>query len=293
MGFLAEAFSRKASADGYAMLRQIANWGRSSSSGKVVTVNTALQVATVLACMRVKANGYAQVPLKLMRLSADGKTRTPATDHPLYNILKTRPNEWQTSFEYREMLAFHLGLAGNHYSFINRSNRAGIMELIPFEPGCVSVKRDDDLTLSYDIRFANGKAKNFPAKSIWHLRGPSWNSWMGLPAVELAREAIGLAMALEEQQAVMQKNGVRATGTYSVEGTLKDAQYESLRKFITDNYAGPNAGLPMILDRGAKWLQHSLSNVDAQTHDMRRFQVEEICRQLGVNPIMVDRKSVV
>lgn len=234
----------------------------------------------------------AQVPLKLMRESADGKTRTPAKEHPLYSLLKNRPNDWQTSFEYREMLSFHLDLCGNHYSFINRSNRAGIMELIPFEPSSVRVKRADDFTLSYDVRAENGSTQNFPAKAIWHVRGPSWNSWMGLEAVQIAREAIGLSMAIEEQQARTQRNGVRAPGIYSVDGSLSPVQYKHLKAWIDENIGGPeNAGKPMLLDRAAKWTSTSMTSVDAETLDTRRFQVEEICRHFGVNPIMVFAES--
>jgi HK97 family phage portal protein len=292
MAFLADAFARKASSGGYALLREIAGWGRTSATGKIVNVKTAIEVAAVLACVRVKANGIAQVPLKLMRSSKDGRTRRPAIDHPLHDILKSRPNEWQTSFEYREMLAIHLALCGNAFSFVNRSNRAGIMELIPFEPGNVTVKRADDRTLTYEVRMQNGSMQSFPAKSIWHVRGPSWNSWMGLEAVQIAREAVGLAMATEEQQAKMQKNGVRASGTYSVEGTLKEEQYKALKTWINENYAGPeHAGAPMVLDRNAKWLQNSMTGVDAQTIETRRFQVEEIARHLGVNPIMIFAES--
>jgi HK97 family phage portal protein len=291
MGFLADAFARKASSNGYALLREIAGMTRSSWSGKVVTIDTAVQVAAVMACVRVRANGLAQVPLKLMRESKDGKTRLPAKEHPLYWLLNRRPNDWQTSFEYREMLSLHLDLAGNHYSFINRSNRSGIMELIPFMPGSVSVKQNDDWTLSYEVTGKDGRKQPFPAKAIWHVRGPSWNSWMGLECVRIAREAIGLSMALEEQQARMQKNGIRASGTYSVEGSLKEDQYKALRQWIDDNYAAENAGRPMILDRGAKWLQHGMTNVDAQNIESRRFQVEEICRHFQVNPIMVFAES--
>ena len=43
----------------------------------------------------------------------------------------------------------------------------------------------------------------------------------------------------------------------------------------------------MILDRSAKWLQQSMSGVDAQHIETRRFQVEEVCRALRVMPIMV------
>lgn len=291
MGLLADAFARK-SASNYDVLRQIAGWGRLSKSGKSVNVKTAIEVAAVFACMRVIANGIAQVPFKLMRESADGKTRLPARDHPLYEILATRPNGWQTSFEYREMLAMHLVLCGNAFSFVNRSSRAGVLELIPFEPGCVTVTRADDWTLSYKVRGQDGTSRIFPAEAIWHLRGPSWSSWMGLEAVQLAREAIGLAMATEEQQARMQKNGVRASGTYSVDGTLKPDQYEALAAWIDKSLAGvENTGKVMLLDRGAKWLNTSMTGVDAQTLETRRYQVEEVCRFALVNPIMVGAES--
>ena len=291
MAMLARAFSRK-SAGGYDLLREIAGMMRTSHSGKSVTVRTAIEVSTVCACARVIGEGIAQVPLKLMRESADGKTRLPAKDHSLYDILGSRPNEWQTSFEYREMVAMHAVLAGNHYSFINRSNRSGIMELIPFEPGSVTPKRAEDWTLTYDVRGQNGKVQTFPAKAIWHVRGPSWNSWMGLEAVHLAREAIGLSLATEEQQARMQRNGVKTSGVYSVEGTLKDDQYEALKKWIDKNIGGvENAGKAMLLDRGAKWLNTSMTGIDAQTLETRRYQVEEICRFFRVNPIMVGAES--
>ena len=174
--------------------------GRETSSGKSVTVATALDVATVLACARVIADGIAQVPLKLFQESADGKSRVPAKDHRSYAMLSKRPNEWQTSYRYRETMGLHLALCGNHFAFKNIV-RGAVVELIPFEPGQVTVKRSDDYALKYEVRAPNGKVQEFPASLIWHVRGPSWNSWMGLESVQLARQAIGLSMAIEEGQA--------------------------------------------------------------------------------------------
>ncbi len=284
---LAEAFSRK-SANSYDLIRELLG-RRASATGKNVTVSTSIEVAAVFACMRVIGEGIAQVPLKLMRESKDGKTRLPANDHPLYTILGTKPNEWQTSFEYREMIAMHAALCGNAYSFINRSVRGGeIYELIPFTPGSVVVKRADDLTLTYEVTASNGSKQVFPAESIWHLKGPSWNGFQGLEVVAQAREAIGLSMAIEESQARMQKNGVRASGAYSVEGTLNADQYKALKGWIEENHAGPgNSGAPMVMDRAAKWLPHTMSGVDAQTLETRLFQISEICRFMRVSPIMI------
>lgn len=282
---------RRKAAGSYDILRELL--GRTTSAtGKVVSVKTAIEVATVFACMRVIGEGIAQVPLKLMQESKDGKTRLPAKQHPLYEVLSCRPNAWQTSFEFREMLAMHAVLCGNAFSFINRLNNGKIASLIPFEPGHVSIKCASDWTLSYEVRAQSGSVQLFPAESIWHVRGPSWNSRKGLEAVHLAREAIGLTMATEEQQARMQKHGVRASGVYSVEGTLKDDQYKALKAWIDQEMGGvENSGKAMVLDRNAKWLNTSMTGIDAQTIETRRLQVEEICRFFRVNPIMVGAES--
>jgi HK97 family phage portal protein len=290
MGYLADALTRKA-VGGNDVFRELL--GRSTSAtGKVVNVKTAVEVATVNACMRVIGEGIAQVPLKLMRENKGGTTRLPAKEHALYEILACRPNGWQTSFEYREMLAWHVGLTGAHFSFKNRLSKGDIAELIPFEPGQVTVKRADDWTLSYEVTAANGARQIFPAESIWHVRGPSWNSWMGLEAVRLAREAIGLAMASEEHGAKLHKNLARVGGILSVDGSMGQDQYENLRKWVEENIEGSgNAYRTAIIDRGAKWTPAIMNSVDAQHLETRRYQVEEICRFFRVNPIMVGAES--
>ena len=282
-------WSRKA-ANAYDILRELVSQ-RSTASGKTVNAKTAVEVSTVYACMRVLGEGVAQVPLKLMKASADGKTRLEARDHPLFEVLGTRPNAWQTSFEWREMVVWHVGLAGNHYSYINRGRGGRILELIPFAPGAVTPRRMDDYSLRYDVFGLDGKAMTFTQDQIWHLKGPSWEGWLGLEAVKIARESIGLAMATEQQQASLQKNGVTTTGTYSVEGVLRDEQQKQILAWIQRNTGSGNAGGVLVLDRGAKWNPTTMTGVDAQTIETRRMQIEEICRFCRVNPIMVGAES--
>lgn len=261
---------------------------RASSSGMTVTVDTALQVTTVLDCVRVLAEGVAQVPLKLFQESADGRTRTPAKAHPLYALLSTKPNPWQTSFEFRESLMFHTTLCGDFIAFKNVV-RGTVRELIPFLPNTVTVKRDTStLELTYEVRAPNGSQQVFPASAIWHVRGPSWNTWSGMGAVHLARDAIGLAIAAEGNQSAYHKNGGQVSGLLSMEGNLSDQGHAQLRAWVEKNYVGPeNAGKWMILDRGTKFTPMQMTGTDAQQLETRRHQVEEICRAFRVMPIMV------
>jgi HK97 family phage portal protein len=277
--------SRKAVAFSDAFLDFFSN--RVSATGKHVNAATALEVSTVVACVRVIGEGIAQVPLKLMQETTGGRSRLPAKKHPLYELLAVRPNPWQTSFEFRETLAWHVVLTGNFFAFKNIVG-GKIKELIPFEPGMVTVMRDEFGVLTYQVTPESGRTQIFPASAIWHVRGPSWNTWMGLDAVHMAREAIGLAMATEEQHARMHKNGVQPSGVYSVEGTLDKDQNEKLRGWIEREMGGSaNTGRPIVLDRSAKWLSTGLSGVDAEHLATRKHQIEEICRFLRVMPIMV------
>lgn len=77
---------------------------RVSKAGVPVSWERALDVSTVFACIRVIAEGVAQVPLRVMRELPDGKGSVPATDHPLYKVLNSKPNRWQTSFTMRETM---------------------------------------------------------------------------------------------------------------------------------------------------------------------------------------------
>lgn len=259
---------------------------RMSKSGVTITLKEALRCATVFACARVIANGIAGVPLKLFQETAAG-TKLPARDHPLYRVLHRKPNPWQTSFEFRETLALHLVLAGRAYAY-KVIVGGKVRELIPFEPGRVHVcLADDGITLTYKVTGKDGQIREFDAGLIWHLKGPSWCGWEGLDALDLAREAIGLAISAESSQATLHKGGVRPSGVYSVDGSLNPQQYKDLRKFLADNYAGESSGLPMIVDRNAKWLSTAMTGVDAQHLETRKHQVEEVCRSMGVMPIMV------
>lgn len=258
--------------------------GKKSKSGDIVNWRTAIQVSTVLACASVIARGIAQVPLKIMQES--GGRKRVAREHPLYFLLHNQPNPWQTSFEYRETMALHLVLAGHHFAFKNMLG-GELLELIAIEPGYVRMTRAVSGDITYHVTMPGGASVDFPEEAIWHIRGPSWNGWDGMDPMVLAREAIGLSIAAEETQSEMHSNGLRTSGVYSVEGSLNPQQYKDLRKFLADNYAGDKQGLPMIVDRAAKWLPTALNGVDAQHLETRRFQVEEVCRTMGVMPIMV------
>lgn len=283
-------WSRKANEDGSIrhsadLLNTLFGW-MSTKSGASVNNTTALEVTVVLSCVRVIAEGIAQVPLKLFQES--GRNLNPATEHPLYRLLHRKPNPWMSSYELRETMAIHAALTGNAVAFVNRMPGTGrVLEIVPIRPNDIEIKRSDTGMPIYIVTGIDGSRREIPRGAIWHWRGPSWDGAAGLQIVKYAREAIGLAMATEEAHAGLHKNGARLSGVYSVEGTLTMEQHKQLSAWIDKSYGGvANAARIMLMDRAAKFTPQTMSGVDAQHLETRRFQIEEICRAFRVQPIM-------
>jgi HK97 family phage portal protein len=266
--------------------REIYGRGRTSETGRVVTVASALEVSTVLACARTHAKNLAIPSFDIFQ--EDGPTRTVIKNHPVTQLMTYRANAWQSGIDYRNTMALHLALCSNHFAFRNMVG-GRLTELIPFEPQFVAVRQDpSDYSLIYTVRAPNRQTMDFPAEAIWHVRGAAWNSWYGLDAVRLGREAIGLALATEENHAKLHKNASRPGGLYSVEGTLNPDQFKAMKAWIDENFAGSeNAFSTMILDRNTKFTPMVMTGVDSQHLETRRFQIEEICRVMDTLPIMV------
>lgn len=286
MGLLARAIERKASSS-LELWAEIAKAGRMSKAGATINLTNALRVATWFACVNVLARGTAQVPFKLFQETQDGGLTKilPARQHRLYDLLTTKPNDWQTSYEFREQLVIHAA-HGNAYAWKNVVG-GKVLELILLDPSRMAPEQPDEFgEPRYKYTLRDGRVVPFRKDQIWHVRGPSWTGFAGLDILQQAREALGLAIATEETHSGLHANGVKTTGVYSVEGTLNADQNEKLRAALKKE-ARENPGAPLILDRSAKWLATTMSGMDAQHLETRRFQIEEVCRFAGVSPFMV------
>lgn len=259
-----------------------------AKSGIPINWKTALQASTALGCARVIAEGIAQVPFKLFKERVGGGMDA-AKDHDLYELLYLKPNEWQTSFEFREMIGLHLAFMGNAYVLKVRGLRDKIVELLPFDPNRVQAKpAGASLERSYMVTLADGGQMPVAANNMWHLRGLSWDGMEGLPGIRLAKEAIGLALATEEHGARMFSNGAKPGGILTTAATLKEDQIKLLRESWDQvQGGGANAFKTAILSGGLTWLPLAQTGVDSQHLEQRKFQVEEVCRMFRVMPIMV------
>jgi HK97 family phage portal protein len=240
-------------------------------SGVKLNEDNALQISTVYACVRILAESVAQLPLKVYRRTATGSEE--ATEHPAFRLLKSEPNQFQTSFEFREMMQGQVSLRGNAYAYIERDAAFQPVALIPLDPASVEVYKGD-------------RSKRFKYKGRWmerwevlHIAGLSSDGFVGLSPVALMRETMGVAKALEMATGSLLGNGVRTSGVLEHPAELSDEAAKRLREQFDDLYAGAaKNGKTVVLEEGMKWHQVGMTFEDAQVLESKKFSVEEICR---------------
>lgn len=253
-----------------------------SVTGINVTAESALTISTVYACVSAIAQDIAAMPLHMYRrLSNGGKERAP--NHPLYDLLRHQPNEWQTAFEYWETQVALALLRGNAYSQIVEGPRGFADQLIPLNPARMKVEQLEDDRLRYTYTRENGRPDVFSQEEIFHLRGLGSDGISGLSIVSLAREAMGLAKATEEYGGRFFGQSAEPRGVLQLDGRLSDEGFERLKENWHQVHGGlGGAHKVAILENGVKWQQVGLSNEDSQFLDSRKFQVEEVARWFKV-----------
>ena len=264
-----------------------------AESGERVDEKSALQIATVYACVRLLAETVAALPFHLYRYMDDGDGKEKATDHPLYKILYRQANSEMTSFSFREAMMTHLLLYGNAYAQIVRDGRTGILGLYPLLPENVEVDRKDNGDLYYIYHAytdekpgEHDKDIYFDREEILHIPGLGFNGLVGFSPIAMMKNALGTELAVEKYGSSFFKNGAQPSGVLEHPGVLKDP--EKIRRNWSAVYGGANnAHKVALLEEGMTYKPISLPPEDSQFLSTREFGVDEICRIFRVPPHMV------
>lgn len=262
--------------------------GLITPAGQSVTPLSSLQCTAVYACVRVIAETLASLPLLLYRRLPNGAGKERDDTNPLYDVLHSRPNAWQTTMEFVELMQTWVTLRGNAYAVLVPGARGWIDQMLPMHPDRVRVEQLPSYRLRYKYTTPNGEMVTLLQDEVLHIRGLSDDGVLGMSPIERMRNAVGLAQAAEEFGSRMFSNGVRPSGVLSHPGKLSDAAYSNLKNSMRREYAGAgNAAKLLILEEGIQYSTTSISPEEAQFLETRKYQVTDIARMFRVPPHMI------
>ena len=265
--------------------------GSASASGMRITADTAKRIGAVLACVGVIGRNLGMMPCKIFTEAPDGSKKV-VDHHPLYDVLYSTPNNFQTAFEFKQMMQGHLELRGNAYAEIKPGPRGAVDQLIPMHPDRVVVEQlkpsgrlryryNDPLTGTTRILMGA------PDSEVFHLRNFSDDGRMGQSTVSMACDVFGVALARQDYSARFLKNDARPPFVF--EGTnFRDKEAERrFREAWQEGQTGANRHKGGLLPPGVSIKELGVKPIDAQMLDAMKFSRIDCCSIFGVPPHLI------
>lgn len=259
--------------------------GRTGKSGALVTGDSAMRLSAFYAGVRVTAQAIAGMGLGIYD-RVEGGSREKVRDGSLHEILTVSPNRDQTPMEFWEGLVAWTVTQGNGYAYRDTSGTR-LTSLLPIPSPLIYPRLSKEAGDVEYVMADRGKAEILPREKIFHVKGFGLGGLVGVSAVRYGVESISSALSTEESAAKFFANGMNASGFLSSDQILNEEQRAQLNEMMKAYSGSRNAGKLMVLEAGLKYSQIVLKPTDAQMLESRQFNIEEICRWLGLPPIII------
>jgi HK97 family phage portal protein len=263
-------------------LRSPAAWewisgGHSTDAGEVINDISALKISTVFACVRVLSESVASLPVRLLRITPQG--RVQELENPLYHLLSVAPNPEMTSFVYFETVAFHLSLTGNSYSEIERSTDGTPVALWPLNPRLTRAIRMPDGSLKYETSDGEtgGNRRIIDAANCLHVPLMSFDGIVGLSPIMQAARSLGLASAAEKFGSRLFANYATPNIALLMKQKVKAEDKQKIRRDWEELQSGSNQHRVAVIDQEMDVKTLSITPEEGQFLETRVHQRSDIC----------------
>jgi HK97 family phage portal protein len=265
-----------------------------SATSLLISQGTAMAVSAVYACVSIRSQDVARCTPRLFeKAKEEGDKRKLITNHPVAKLL-ARPNERQNWFEFCEQVNAGYLLRGNGYAAIQHDSRGKPVGLIPVSPDAAMVLEAPEGQIFYNVNrvglWQMAMLKEFPvtipAENMFHLRGLTFNALVAASTINLARDSIGVAMALEQQAARWMANGARPSVVLQTKKSLNKEAADRLKQQWNDLFGGlMNVGRTAVLEDGIEAKPLALTTADIEYISQRNFQLIDIARFYRMPPL--------
>lgn len=243
--------------------------GRRTRAGVRVDEDSALTFAGVWRASRILSEAESGLPL-LTYKRRDDDGREPATELPVYDLLKSMPNPDMESVSFRCGRTLHQVNWGNGFAEVERTGRTNDpLWLWPIHPSRVRPtmphdKLDAEL-FPYIVRNNDGTELGMKRDEMLHIPGafPEDGVW-GKGTIAYMRELVGYAQSVQRHGAGYFGSGAMPKGVLTLPGMKDPEARRQYRKEWKEVHGSPDANEIAILPVDAKFNPIMISNEDSQ-----------------------------
>jgi HK97 family phage portal protein len=259
-------------------------FGSDNTAAEAVNPNTAMRVATVYTCVRIKGDTLGMLPGNIMQRV--GNTTQVAFNHPAYYLLHTRPNPWQSSFEFWKWVVGTVELEGEAFGMITRDGGMNPLRITPFHPDDVVVMEDTDQNPYYYIK---KNMQRVPEYNVLHFKNYQPSAKRGISTIQQNAETIG--SAIKQRKYANRSMGTVPPAYATTDQNLPVAkpQQEQFREYLENQMSGwyESGELPFFFS-GFEVKPLGIKPVDAAYLDQISATKEDIFGIFGVPPAIAN-----
>lgn len=258
-----------------------------------VPVN-ALSEATYFACLKVLSEAIGKLPLKLLQYN-DRNGVITARDHPLYSVLRDRPNPYMTSTTFWSTVEYNRNHYGNAYVLIEGAGEKTRLWIMPSDD--VEVWYDDmqllgDIPDIYYIYSHGGKRYKFGSEEVLHFKSSNMlDGIVGISVQDQLKLTIEGGSKAQELINKMYNSGFTAKAVLQYTGSLSD---DNVKSFVAgiESYAkgelksdGIENIIPIPL--GANLTPLNVKLADNQFIEVKQYTALQIASAFGIKPYQI------
>jgi HK97 family phage portal protein len=271
-------------------LQSLAEWLGLTVDELDVKGAKSLKEITVFTCIRILSETIGKLPIKIY--NDKGK----ATDHPLYPLLKLRPNPYMSAYIMKLATEVQRNVYGNAYWWMDISRRYNIKGLYLLDSTKMEIYVDDVGLISsktkvwYVYTDKTGVKHKIDSDEIMHFKGLSLDGITGLSTIEM------LKMQVETNKAEGQflnnslKNGMTTSGIVQYVGDLDEKKKETFRKNFESMSSGlKNVNRVSLLPIGYQYQPIALKMTDAQFLENTKLSIQQLTAAFGIKPHQVNQ----
>lgn len=277
-------------------VRQMQVWGLNlggSAAGVNVDENAAINLTTVYACVSLRSQLLASLPVGCFR-KLPNDDREAVDQHPAHWIFNKSPDEMMSSFNATEASEGHVLLRGNSFFEVVRNNRGQAMEAYLLDPRHMTIKVDQEKGTglhvpSYEYSEGRGTPIKFDRSEILHFANFGNNGLVGVAPLTMFRESMGMSVAANRYAAEFFSKGGYPLGFLTRKGTVHKTERETFREEWDYMHGGGphNSHRVALLTGEMSWQSVGMSNADSQLLGLRQFQKYELASLFRVPPFLI------
>ncbi len=250
-----------------------------------------LKSTTYFVCMQIRCNAIAKIPIKVMKFK-DGSSTT-ASKHPLYKLLKYRPNPYMTPHDFLWATEFQRIEYGNAF-WVKTTSKGKLTGLYLLNTPSVSVIYDDACILSDSVSvyyIYNDSKKGeiiYTNDDIVHFKNFPKNGIVGQPIKKYISEVVDSEKYGRNVIKQKSKDGLQDPLIVQYTGDLNEKKSKAIKNKFSSLGGAENAGkvVPIPTDFTVTQLETKL--VNSQFFELQGLNTKQIANAFGVKSFQLN-----